>query len=289
MWGSAPSGRMIDDGYGPEPRAPRCPDRRSRAVRHRRRPLPAGPVPVGFVGHLRGPRRDRRHVGPVPVSGGPLRLRHVHARLRVPPVGRGQGDRGRRLDPGLHQGPRGEAGIDGRVRFHHRVLRAAWSSDEARWHITAQRTDTGEAAEVTCRFLFCCTGYYRYDHGYLPDFAGMDRFAGTIVHPQAWPEDLSHNGRRVIVIGSGATAVTLVPALAETAAHVTMVQRSPSYVASLPARDPIADALRRALPRRYSGPVIKWVKALTTQGVFRLSRSPPEPVKPMLRRMPERH
>src|SRR5258707_7275983 len=181
-----------------------------------------------------------------------------------------------------------EAGIDGRVRFHHRVVRAAWSSDEARWHITAQRTDTGEAAEVTCGFLFCCTGYYRYDHGYLPDFAGMDRFAGTIVHPQAWPEDLSHNGRRVIVIGSGATAVTLVPALAETAAHVTMVQRSPSYVASLPARDPIADALRRALPRRYSGPVIKWFKALTPQGFFRLSRSRPELVKRMLRRMLER-
>jgi monooxygenase len=181
-----------------------------------------------------------------------------------------------------------EAGIDGRVRFHHRVVRAAWSSDEARWHVTAQRTDTGEVVEVTCGFVFCCTGYYRYDRGYLPDFAGMDRFRGTIVHPQAWPRDLAYEGRRVVVIGSGATAVTLVPALAATARHVTMVQRSPSYVASLPARDPIADALRRWLPRRYSGPVVKWFKALTTQGFFRLSRSRPELVKRMVRRMLER-
>jgi cation diffusion facilitator CzcD-associated flavoprotein CzcO len=182
-----------------------------------------------------------------------------------------------------------EAGIDGRVRFRHRVVQAAWSSDEARWHITAQRIDTGEVVEVTCGFVFCCTGYYRYDHGYLPDFVGMDRFGGTIVHPQAWPSDLSHNGQRVIVIGSGATAVTLVPALAAAAAHVTMVQRSPSYVASMPARDPIADALRRALPRRYSGPVIKWFKALTTQGFYRLSRSRPELVKRLLRRMADEH
>jgi len=181
-----------------------------------------------------------------------------------------------------------EAGIDRRIRFSHRVVQAAWSTSEARWHITAQRSDTGEAVEVTCGFLFCSTGYYRYDHGYLPDFAGMDRFQGPIVHPQAWPADLDYDGRRVVVIGSGATAVTLVPAMAETARHVTMVQRSPSYVASLPARDPIADALRRALPRRQAGPAIKWFKALTTQGFYRLSRSRPELVKRMLRRMLER-
>jgi monooxygenase len=181
-----------------------------------------------------------------------------------------------------------EEGIDQRVRFGHRVVRADWSSDEARWRITAQRTDTGEISTVTCSFLFCCTGYYRYDQGYLPDFAGMDRFSGAIVHPQAWPEDLSYNDRRVLVIGSGATAVTLVPALAQEAAHVTMIQRSPTYIASLPSRDPIADALRSALPSRYSGPAVKWFKALTTQGFFRLSRSRPELVKRMLRRMLER-
>jgi monooxygenase len=181
-----------------------------------------------------------------------------------------------------------EDGTDERIRFNTRVVRASWSGDEARWRVTAQRAGTGELIEVTCGFLFCCTGYYRYDHGYLPDFAGLDRFGGTIVHPQAWPRDLDYAGRRVLVIGSGATAITLVPALAETAAHVTMVQRSPSYIASLPTRDPVADALRRALPRRYSGPVVKWVKALTTQGFFRLSRSRPELVRRMLRRMLER-
>ena len=180
------------------------------------------------------------------------------------------------------------AGIDRRIRMGHRVVQAAWSSDEARWHVTARRTDTGEVVEVTCGFIFSCTGYYRYDQGYLPDFAGMDRFRGTIVHPQAWPDDLAYDDQRVLVIGSGATAVTLVPALAQTARHVTMVQRSPTYIASLPARDPIADALRGALPGRCSGPAVKWFKALTTEGFFRLSRSRPELIKRLLRRMLER-
>src|SRR5438445_1374528 len=116
-------------------------------------------------------------------------------------------------------------GIDQRIRFNHRIVRADWSTDEARWLITAERTDTGETIELTCSFLFSCSGYYRYDHGYLPDFAGMDRFEGTIVHPQAWPEDLDHAGKRVVVIGSGSTAVTLIPSMAATAEHVTMLQR----------------------------------------------------------------
>src|SRR5260370_11389190 len=182
-----------------------------------------------------------------------------------------------------------ESGIEEHIRFGHRVVQAAWSSDEARWHVPAKRTDTGEAVEVTCGFLSACTAYYRYDHGYLPDFAGMDRFQGTIVHPQAWPSDLDYDGKQVVVIGSGATAVTLVPAMAATARHVTMIQRSPSYVASMPAEDPIANALRRVLPRRHSGLVIKWLKALTTQGLYRLRRSRPELVKPMLRRILGRH
>jgi monooxygenase len=114
-------------------------------------------------------------------------------------------------------------GIDRHIRFHHRVVAADWSSAEGRWHVTAERTDTGTTVELTCGFLFSCTGYYRYDHGHEPAFAGRDDFAGTIVHPQAWPADLDHAGRRIVVIGSGATAVTLVPALAETAAHVTML------------------------------------------------------------------
>jgi len=177
-----------------------------------------------------------------------------------------------------------EDGTDQRIRFNTRVVAASWSSDEARWRVTAQQTDTGEVIEVSCGFILGCTGYYRYDHGYRPEFTGLDRFAGTIVHPQAWPRDLDYAGRRVLVIGSGATAVTLVPALAQTAAHVTMVQRSPGYIAALPARDPIAAALQRALPERYSGPALRWFKALTTQAFFRLSRGRPEMVKRMLRR-----
>jgi cation diffusion facilitator CzcD-associated flavoprotein CzcO len=177
-----------------------------------------------------------------------------------------------------------EDGTSQRIRFNTRVVAASWSSAETRWRVTAQQTGTGEIIEVSCGFIVGCTGYYRYDHGYRPDFAGLDRFTGTIVHPQAWPRDLDYAGRRVVVVGSGATAVTLVPALAQTAAHVTMLQRSPTYIAAFPARDPIAAAVQRALPERYSGPALRWFKALTTQAFFRLSRGRPELVKRMLRR-----
>ena len=177
-----------------------------------------------------------------------------------------------------------DEGIDRHIRFHHRVVAADWSSADGRWHVTAERADTGETIRLTCGFLFSCSGYYRYDHGYLPDFAGMDDFGGTIVHPQAWPEDLAVDGRRIVVIGSGATAVTLVPALARTAAHVTMLQRSPSYITALPDQDPLANLARRRLPARWSGPAIRWYKAITTQAFYRLSRSRPEMIKRLLRR-----
>ena len=180
-----------------------------------------------------------------------------------------------------------ETGIDSRIRFHHRVVSADWSSDDAAWRVVAERTDTGERVEVTSSFVFSCSGYYRYDRGYLPDFSGMDRFEGKIVHPQAWPADLDYAGKRVVVIGSGATAVTLIPAMAEQAAHVTMLQRSPTYIASLPAEDPIAGVLRRILPRRLSGLVIRWFKALTTQAFYQLSRRRPEMIKRMLRKQLE--
>ena len=119
-----------------------------------------------------------------------------------------------------------EHGVDRAIRFHHRVVRAEWSSDDARWHVEAERTDTGEVVGLTCGFLFGCTGYYRYEAGYTPEFPGTERFRGEIVHPQQWTEAVEHAGKRVVVIGSGATAVTLIPALAERAAHVTMLQRS---------------------------------------------------------------
>ena len=176
-----------------------------------------------------------------------------------------------------------DEGIDEHIRYRHRIVRAEWSSREARWHITVERTDTGETVEVTCGFLLSCSGYYRYDHGYLPDFPGMDRYAGTIVHPQAWPEDLDHAGARVVVIGSGATAVTLVPALAATAAQVTMLQRSPTYVASLPGRNPAVGLIQRVLPDRLSGPIIRWVHAIGTQAAYQLSRRRPNLIKRLLR------
>ncbi|MDP9384699.1 MAG: NAD(P)/FAD-dependent oxidoreductase [Actinomycetota bacterium] len=140
-----------------------------------------------------------------------------------------------------------EAGIDRRVRYGHRVVGAAWSSEEARWTVEAERTDTGETVRLTASWLFCASGYYRYDEGYAPRFAGVEDFAGQVVHPQHWPEDLDVAGKRIVVIGSGATAVTLVPALTRLGARVTMLQRSPSYVLPLPSRDPIANGLRRWL------------------------------------------
>ncbi|MEA2481316.1 MAG: monooxygenase [Thermoleophilaceae bacterium] len=177
-----------------------------------------------------------------------------------------------------------EGGVDRMVRFHHRVVRAEWSSATSRWTVTAERTDTGATVQLTCGFLMSSTGYYRYDEGYTPEFQGTERFGGRIVHPQHWPEDLDYDGARVVVIGSGATAVTIVPAMAERAAHVTMVQRSPSYVVSLPARDPVADLLRRRLPARLAYPVVRWKNVLLTTLSFQLSRRFPRFMKALIRK-----
>jgi len=181
-----------------------------------------------------------------------------------------------------------EEGIDARIRYNHRVLRAEWSTPDAHWRVTVERGDTGERFELTCGFLFSCSGYYRYDRGYLPEFAGRDQFRGDVVHPQAWPEDLDYKGKRVVVIGSGATAVTLVPAMADTAEHVVMLQRSPTYITSMPERNPLVGLLRRLLPARWSAPAIRWMNALMTQAFFQLSRRRPETMKRMLRRGVER-
>jgi cation diffusion facilitator CzcD-associated flavoprotein CzcO len=177
-----------------------------------------------------------------------------------------------------------EAGIDEKIRFHHRAVRAEWSSEEARWTVEAERSDTGETARVTCDYLWVCGGYYRYDEGFTPEFEGAERFGGRIVHPQHWPEDLDYAGKRVVVIGSGATAVTLVPAMAERAARVTMLQRSPTYIVSLPGEDPIAGALRKVLPRRAVYPIVRWKNVLLQMFVYQLSRRRPQAVKRMVRR-----
>ncbi|MEV6218154.1 NAD(P)/FAD-dependent oxidoreductase [Nocardia sp. NPDC051833] len=138
-----------------------------------------------------------------------------------------------------------ENGLDDTIRYHHRVVGGSWSSAQARWTVQVERTDTGEHLELTADWIFSAAGYYRYDEGFTPEFPGRDRFQGTVVHPQHWPEDLDYAGKRVVVIGSGATAVTLIPAMAETAAHVTMLQRTPTYILPVPRKDPIANALKR--------------------------------------------
>jgi cation diffusion facilitator CzcD-associated flavoprotein CzcO len=178
--------------------------------------------------------------------------------------------------------------IDEKIRFHHRVALASWSTADARWTVEAQRTDTGETVRLTCGFLFVCSGYYRYDEGYTPDFEGMNRFTGRIVHPQQWADDIEYAGKRVVVIGSGATAVTLVPALAKRAAHVTMLQRSPSYVISLPGEDPVARALRRVLPTRLVYSIVRWKNVLLTMLSFQLSRRRPRVAKAVIRKALEK-
>src|SRR5215211_6121881 len=165
--------------------------------------------------------------------------------------------------------------IENRIRFHHRVVEAEWSTEDARWTVEVERSDTNERFELTCGFLFMCTGYYRYDEGYTPHFEGTERFRGEIVHPQLWPEELDYSGKRVAVIGSGATAVTLVPAMAERAAHVTMVQRSPSYVVSLPAEDRLANWFRRGLPDRAAYALTRWKNVLAGTFFYNLARTRP--------------
>jgi monooxygenase len=182
-----------------------------------------------------------------------------------------------------------EYGIDRKIRFHRRVVRAAWSSDHARWSVEVERTDTGEAEQMTCDFLMSCTGYFRYDQGYRPDFPGEERFRGQIVHPQFWTADLDHDGKRVVVIGSGATAVTMVPAMAERAAHVTMLQRSPSYVVSFPAVDPMLRLLGRVLPWRLAYRIVRWRNVKVQTAAWVLSKHWPSLVRRVIRKLASRH
>ncbi len=175
-------------------------------------------------------------------------------------------------------------GVDEHIRFHHRVVRAEWSTADARWTVECERTDTQERVRLTCEFLFGCTGYYRYDEGFTPPLPGIEDFGGEVVHPQHWSDDVDYAGKRVVVVGSGATAVTLVPAMAGEAEHVTMLQRTPSYVVSLPNRDPIAELLRRRLPVRIVHPIVKWKNVLLMMGSFQLSRRRPEIMKKLIRR-----
>jgi monooxygenase len=181
-----------------------------------------------------------------------------------------------------------ENGLDGKIRFHHRVTGAHWSTTDSRWTVDVERVDTGEAFQLTCNFIYSCTGYYRYEQAYTPEFAGIERFGGEIIHPQFWTDEIDYTGKRVVVIGSGATAVTIVPALGERAAHVTMLQRSPSYLISVPAIDPIAGFLGKLLPARYAYPIVRWKNVLVALAIFRLSRRRPATMKKLIRKGLER-
>ena len=175
-----------------------------------------------------------------------------------------------------------EEGIERHIRFRHTITRASWSSQAAVWTLEGtRRGEDGRAEAVTfsCGFLMSCAGYYRYSAGHAPEFPGRERFRGCVVHPQAWPEGLDYSGKRVVVIGSGATAVTLVPALAKTAAHVTMLQRSPTWVVSMPEEDRIANRLRSLLPATWAYRLSRWKNVGYMWFMYRLARRNPEFVK----------
>ena len=173
-------------------------------------------------------------------------------------------------------------GIDRKIRYGHRVTRAAWSSADAAWTVEAERGAARETVRFTCNFLFMCSGYYNYAQGYTPEFAGIERFAGRIVHPQKWTEDIDYADREVVVIGSGATAMTLVPELAKRARHVTMLQRSPTYVVARPAEDAIADMLRRRLPAKLAHTLVRWKNVLLGMYFFQLCRRKPAAAKKLI-------
>ncbi len=189
-----------------------------------------------------------------------------------------------------------EGGLDGHIRYNHQVRSAAWSSAEARWTVEVERyseraagrdseraaSRDGELVRLTCGFLFTCSGYYDYAGGYMPDFPGLADFKGIVVHPQRWPAQLDYAGKRVVVIGSGATAVTLVPALARQAAHVTMLQRSPTYVVSRPSEDFWANRLRARLPAKLAYSIVRWRNVLLGLFYYTQMRKKPDRAKAMI-------
>ncbi|MBS1692701.1 MAG: NAD(P)/FAD-dependent oxidoreductase [Actinobacteria bacterium] len=180
-----------------------------------------------------------------------------------------------------------ENGIDRHMRFGHTVVAANWSDADSRWELTVERG--GETVEIHCSFLIACTGYYDYDRGYTPEFTGREDFGGTIVHPQHWPEDLDYTGKKIVVIGSGATAVTLIPALIESGAgHVTMLQRSPTYIAPLPDKDPVAGQLLRILPTRTAYALTRWKAVAITTIQYQIARRFPDFFSNALRKIATR-
>jgi monooxygenase len=175
-------------------------------------------------------------------------------------------------------------GVDQRISYHSRVAGAEWSSGDARWTVTIEHTGTGARTQRTCRFLYLCPGYYRYDEGYTPHWPGQESFTGTIVHPQHWPQDLDLAGQQVVLIGSGATAATILPTIAGTAARVTMLQRSPSYILPMPNADPVADLLRKVLPERRAYAAVRWKNARLSTAIYGFCRRYPARARAMLQK-----
>jgi cation diffusion facilitator CzcD-associated flavoprotein CzcO len=178
-----------------------------------------------------------------------------------------------------------EYGIDRKILFGHQVRHASWSSADATWMVEAERGPDKQIVHFTCNFLYMCSGYYNYASGYTPEWPGVERFAGRIVHPQKWPDDLDYTGKPIVVIGSGATAVTLVPALAEQAAHVTMLQRSPTYIVAMPSEDAIANWLHRHLPTKLAHSIARWKSILLNMYFYNLARRRPAYTKEAILQM----
>jgi len=172
-----------------------------------------------------------------------------------------------------------EHNIDSKIRFRHKVLSADWCSDDSLWTVQIARGEPAENITMKCQFLLFCSGYYNYDHGHQPDFPGKERFAGDIVYPQFWPQDLNYSGKKVVVIGSGATAVTLVPSMSDKAAEVVMLQRSPTYVVSRPDKDRLANTLRKILPESWAYSITRFKNTALQQFIYHRTRVAPESVK----------
>jgi cation diffusion facilitator CzcD-associated flavoprotein CzcO len=172
-----------------------------------------------------------------------------------------------------------EYDVEKHIRYRHKVVSANWSSAEKRWMVTAVRGDNGSRVTISCQFIFSCSGYYDYEQGYTPEFAGIDNFKGKVVHAQHWPEDLDYQGKHVVVIGSGATAVTLVPAMSRDTASLVMLQRSPTYIADVPAEDPTAEKLRKWLPVDLAFRLTRWKRVLFQIYIYQLSRRRPKELR----------
>ena len=175
-----------------------------------------------------------------------------------------------------------EYDVEQHIRYQHKVVSASWSSTQSRWLVTAERGDTGEQATISCQFIFSCSGYYDYDQGYTPEFAGIDNFKGQVIHAQHWPEQLDYQGKHVVVIGSGATAVTLVPAMSQDTASLVMLQRTPTYIASVPKEQSLAETLRKWLPDSWVFRLIRWKQVLFQIYLYQLSRRNPQRLRKYL-------